>query len=459
MLGMLMRFLKRFGRYTSNDFIRSVGVLVGGTAVAQVVMLLLLPLLTRLYTPEDFSVLSIYLALLSVISVAATLRFELAIPIPEDDAEAINLLILGVISSFSIGVIIALVVFLFSAELSLLFARPTLQYYLWVLPLGLFFSGCYSSLQFWASRKKKFADIAKTKVQQAVGAATVQVLFGAFASGPLGLILGQTINNGAGAVGLAKKSYSVDKALLKNVSLRSLFELFKKYDRFPKFSMLEGLANNAAIQVPVIIIASLAAGPEAGFLLLAMQLMQAPVSLVGGAVSQVYLSKAPEMQRSGNLSSLTSDTLFGLIKVGIIPLVVAGAIAPFAFPFVFGQQWHRAGEIILYMVPWIAMQLLASPISMALHVTNNQPAAMLLQFTGLILRVGAVTVTALWLPSILTEIYAVTGFVFYAIYLIIVMRVTQVKILELLYRVRYIAGVAVVVFFSGLFYVARHLFY
>jgi O-antigen/teichoic acid export membrane protein len=313
-------------------------------------------------------------------------------------------------------------------------------------------------LQFWASRKKKFADIAKTKVQQAVGAATVQVLFGAFASGPLGLILGQTINNGAGAVGLAKKSYSVDKILLKNVSMRSLFELFKKYDRFPKFSMLEGLANNASIQVPVIIIASLAAGPEAGFLLLAMQLMQAPVSLVGGAVSQVYLSKAPEMQRSGNLSSLTSDTLFGLIKVGIIPLVVVGAIAPFAFPFVFGQQWHRTGEIILYMVPWIAMQLLASPISMALHVTNNQPAAMLLQFTGLILRVGAVTVTALWLPSILTEVYAVTGFVFYAIYLIIVMRVTQVKILELLYRVRYIAGVAVVVFFSGLFYVA-HLFY
>jgi O-antigen/teichoic acid export membrane protein len=454
-----MRFWKSLGRYKSNDFIRAVGVLVGGTAVAQLIMLLLLPLLTRLYTPEDFSVLSIYLALLSVTSVAATLRFELAIPIPEDDAEAINILFLGIISSLVIGIIVALVVFLFSAELSLLFGKTSLNSYLWVLPVGLFFSGCYSALQFWASRKKRFSDIAKTKVHQALGAATVQTLFGVFASGPLGLILGQTINNGAGAVGLAQKSFSVDKSLLKNVSLRTMFELFRKYDRFPKYSMLEGLANNAAIQVPVIIIASLAAGAEAGYLLLAMQLMQAPVSLVGGAVSQVYLSKAPEMQRADNLSDLTSDTLYGLFKAGVIPLVIAGAVAPYAFPFVFGEQWHRAGEIILYMVPWIAMQLLASPISMALHVTNNQPAAMLLQFSGLILRVGAVSVSALWFPNILTEVYAITGFVFYAVYLIIVMKVTKVKVLQFLYEVRYLAGIAVVVFLVGMLYVTHHLFF
>jgi len=453
-----MRFWKSLGRYKSNDFIRAVGVLVGGTAVAQVIMLLLLPLLTRLYTPEDFSVLSIYLALLSVISVAATLRFELAIPIPEDDAEAINILFLGGVSSLSIAMIIGFLVSLFSAEFSLLFGKPSLQYYLWVLPIGVFFAGCYSALQFWASRKKRFSDVAKTKVQQAIGAATVQLLFGVFASSPLGLILGQTINNGAGAVGLAQKSNSADKALLKAVNLRTMFELFKKYNRFPKYSMLEGLANNAAIQVPVIIIASLAAGPEAGYLLLAMQLMQAPISLVGSAVSQVYMSKAPEMQRAGDLAGFTSDTLLGLIKVGVIPLVIAGAVAPYAFPFVFGEQWHRAGEIILYMVPWITMQLLASPISMALHITNNQPAAMLLQFSGLILRVGAVTVSALWFKNILTEVYAVTGFVFYAIYLIVVMRVTQVKVWELLCRVKFIAGVAVIVFLAALLYVMRQRF-
>ncbi|MGH8384649.1 MAG: oligosaccharide flippase family protein [Pyrinomonadaceae bacterium] len=454
-----MRFWKKLERYKANDFVRAVSVLVGGTAVAQIIMLCLLPLLTRLYTPEDFSVLSVYLALLSVISVAATLRFELAIPIPEDDVDAINVLFLAVASSALSATLIALVIYFFSVHLSLLFGRPNLQYYLWVLPVGIFFSGCYSALQFWAGRKKRFSDIAKTKVQQAFGAASVQILIGFFSSSPLGLILGQTINNGAGAVGLANKSYLVDKSALSSLRLHRMKELFKKYDRFPKYSMLEGLANNAAIQVPVIIIASLAVGPEAGYLLLAMQLMQAPIGLVGGAVSQVYLSKAPEIQRAGQLSNFTLDTLLGLVKVGIIPLVVAGAMAPFAFPIIFGEQWHRAGVIVLYMVPWIAVQLLASPISMALHVTNNQPIAMCLQFCGLLLRVGAVAISAWWFPSRLTEVYAVTGFVFYTVYLIVVMKVTQVRIWDLLCRVKYIVSVAVTLFLLGVVYVARERFF
>lgn len=454
-----MRFWEKLERYKANDFIRAVTVLIGGTAVAQIIMLCLLPLLTRLYTPEDFSILSVYLALLSVISVAATLRFELAIPIPEDDVDAINILLLAFASSAFIATLVALVVCFFSANLSLLFGRPSLQHYLWILPVGIFFSGCYSALQFWAGRKKRFSDIAKTKVQQAIGAASVQILFGFLASGPLGLILGQTINNGAGAVGLARKSFLVDKSTLSSVRIHRMSELFKKYDRFPKYSMLEGLANNAAIQVPVIIIASLAAGPEAGYLLLAMQLMQAPIGLVGGAVSQVYLSKAPEMQRSGQLSSFTLDTLSGLVKVGIIPLVAAGAVAPFAFPIIFGEQWHRAGEIILYMVPWIAMQLLASPISMALHVTNNQPIAMCLQFCGLLIRVGAVAISAVWFPSKLTEVYAITGFIFYAVYLIIVIKVTKVKIWDFLNRIKYIFGISAVIFLLGVLYVVRQRFF
>lgn len=449
-----MRLWRHLNNYKSNDFVKAVGVLIGGTALAQILMMALLPVLTRLYTPDDFSVLSIYLALLSVISVAATLRFELAISIPEDELEARNLLYLSVLFSLVTASIFAGLILFFSADISSLFGRSNLHSYLWVLPIGIFFSGSYSALQFWAGRKRRFSIIAKTRVQQAVGAASVQMLFGVLSGGPLGLILGQTINNGAGVLGLARNIYCVDKSLLTRVHPRQMFELIIKYSRFPKYSMLEGLANNAAIQVPVIVIASLSVGPEAGYLLLAMQLMQAPVSLVGGAVSQVYLSKAPEMYRVGKLSDFTSETLLGLIKVGIIPLAIAGAAAPLLFPFIFGEQWSRTGVIVLYMVPWIGMQLLASPISMALHVTNNQPIAMGLQFSGLLLRVGAVAVSASWFPNTLTEVYAVTGFIFYACYLLIVMKVTGVNSRKLLSRVKLIIGIALVILLFGFSYIA-----
>lgn len=87
-------------RYRGNDFLRSVTVLAGGTAAAQLLMVLLLPVLTRLYSPQDFNTLSVYLGLLSIFSVVATLRFELAISLPEEDGEAAHLLALGLGFSF-----------------------------------------------------------------------------------------------------------------------------------------------------------------------------------------------------------------------------------------------------------------------------------------------------------------------------------------------------------------------
>lgn len=64
------------------------GVLVGGTTGAQLLAVLAAPLLTRLYTPEDFGLLAVYASLLGLIAVIASLRYELAIPLPTDDTEA-----------------------------------------------------------------------------------------------------------------------------------------------------------------------------------------------------------------------------------------------------------------------------------------------------------------------------------------------------------------------------------
>ena len=53
------------------------------------------PVLTRLYTPEDFGVLAVYASIVSVLVVVTSLRYELAIPLPADDNTAANLLLLA----------------------------------------------------------------------------------------------------------------------------------------------------------------------------------------------------------------------------------------------------------------------------------------------------------------------------------------------------------------------------
>lgn len=419
-----------------NSFVRSVSILVGGTAFAQAVTVLILPFLTRLYTPADFSALAVYAGILGVVAVVACLRFDIAIPLPERDADGANLLGLALFLALVVSLLIAVPCLLAPEWLAGLLKQPGLENYLWLLPIGVFMMSSYNALQFWATRQKKFSLIARTRMTQSLGGAAAQLGFGLAALAPLGLIVGQTISNGAGAVVLGLQAWRHSKALFGQISFSDMVRLFRVYDRFPKYSSLESFANNAAIQVPVLMIAAAALGPEAGYLALAMRVMQAPMSLIGGAIGQVYLSKAPEEYRLGRLGIFTANILGGLMKTGIGPLAFAGIVAPTVFAFIFGEPWGRAGVLVAWMTPWFIFQFLASPVSMALHVTNQQKHAFFLQAFGLLLRVGFVFGAIQLCEGAIAEVYAITGFIFYFVYLILVLKVVGCRLSDITPQIR-----------------------
>lgn len=411
---------KKLADILKGNFVRSVTVLVGGTAFAQMIMVLALPLITRLYTPADFSVLAVYMSLLGFISVAACLRFDVSVPIPELDADAANLLALALLFGVIFSGVASILVFFFPIQISTLIGNKEIRPYLWLVPLGVFFASSYSSMQFWATRKKAFRAIAMTRMTQALGGVSAQGAMGLAGIAPFGLLLGHIVSSGAGSLGLVRKAIREDKEAIKSIKPKEMKRLFREFSRFPKFSTIEALANAGAIQLPIIFIAGLAIGPEAGFLMLAMRVMQAPMSLLGSAVGQVYLSRAADEYRSDNLGHFTADVLGGLFKVGVGPLLFAGIVAPQVFPIVFGEGWGRAGILVCWMTPWFIMQFLTSPISMALHITNNQKIAMGLQIFGFVFRGGCVFFASAFFAEKVSEVYAVSGFLFYTIYLLIV---------------------------------------
>lgn len=410
-------------------FVRSVAVLAGGTAVAQVIAVLMLPMVTRLYTPADFSVLAVYSSILAMVSVTACLRLDIAIPLPESDEDAANLLAVALACCTCVAFLAALAVWLLASPIIAAVGQPGLSPYLWLIPLGIWMTSAYSAIQFWATRKQRFPAIAKTRLAQTLGSAIAQLglgLWGGFAA--FGLLLGQLISSGAGVFGLGWTACQADQKALRSINGANMRRVFHEHNRFPKYSTIEAVANSGAIEIPVIIIAATVLGPEAGYLFLAMKAMAMPISLIGGSVSQVFLSRAPEELRAGQLGPFTLRVIGGLVQTGVGPLAFAGVVAPLLFPLVFGQQWQRAGEMITWMTPWFIMQFLSSPVSMSLHITNNQHLAMVLQFFGLAVRVGATGIAALHFKDFIFEFYAVSGLVFYAIYLLVVFKVTRIRL-------------------------------
>lgn len=435
---------KSWIRLRSHGFLGSVGIIVSGTGAAAVISALTLPILTRIYTPHDFSLLAVLTSITSIISVIACLRFDLAIPVPERDDEAANLLGLALVSLVCVVCLLSGLLLLAPAS-ALEFANQSwLEHYLWLLPSGVALTALSSALQHWLVRKGDFVAIAQSRVLQAGAMAGAQGGGGLFNGMQLGLLLGPIIGAGASCAALAYRIANVDKDLARKVSWVGIVSAFRSYNRFPKYSVLEALTNTSGIQLPILLIASLATAPEAGLLMLAMTVIQAPMGLLGMAVGQVFLSRAPHEFRAGKLSTFTATILGTLLRTGVGPLVLAGVLAPDLFAKVFGEEWRRAGVLMAWMTPWFMAQFLASPVSVALLAINKQREALYLQVFGAITRVAAVYFASIVAVQRVSEVYALSGFFFYSVYLLVVLVLVGVRPSDLWIETRKAAPILLV---------------
>jgi len=416
----------RLSKLASNRIVRSVTVLVSGTAIGHIVTLVALPILTRLYTPDDFAILALITSVISMISVAACMRLELAVPLPERDRDGINLLTTALLSSVLVSLFLLLLVALFSKSLAVLIGREQAAPYFLLIPFGVWLTSTSLALQYWLSRKKRFSVISTTRITRSMSGSGVQIGLGIWGLAPLGLILGQIMIGGAGVIRQFANILSNDRRLMGSISPDKMRKVAKEYRKFSFYSVLAALSNSAGAQLPVILIAALVVGPEAGFLLLATRLMTSPISLIGGAVSQVYISHAPEELRKGELGRFTEKVLSGLLVSMVGPLIFLGMVSPYFFGVVFGSDWSRAGEIVAWITPWITMRLLSTPIATALQVARREEVSLLLQAVGLISRVGVVLAASFWWPYIVVESYAVASFAFYALYFVVLTKVSEV---------------------------------
>ena len=75
-----------------SEFSRNVLTLMTGTTIAQAIPIAISPILTRIYTPEDFGMFALYMSIASILSVVATGWYELAIMLLKKDEDTVNIL-------------------------------------------------------------------------------------------------------------------------------------------------------------------------------------------------------------------------------------------------------------------------------------------------------------------------------------------------------------------------------
>lgn len=433
-----------------DGFIRSVAVLLSGTALAQALSVAALPVLTRIFTPSDFKVYAVYLSIVSIFSVIGCLRLDVAIPLPEREEDAVRLLLMSLGASFLISIVLFLGLNAYSYFFSSSLNQERVLEYSWLIPIGVWLASSYTALQYWAVRKKNFISITKTRILQSISSIAAQLVLGWAGFAPVGLLVGQVMNGGAGIFRLGREAWQDISIHLHAINIDKLAETFSRNSKFPKYSVPEELANALAIQAPIIIIGFVVLGAEAGFLLLAMKIMQGPISILGKAISQVYLSRAPDAERVGGLSQLTEDVLLKLFKFGVGPILFIGIVADPFSEIILGPSWGRVGVLILWMTPWFALQFVASPISVVMYVRNKQRELLVLTTCGLLIRMVAIGVAWEYFPNYFSEFYAISSGIFYLICLIVFSKSAYIGFIRLFRNFYLASSILAVWVFAGL---------
>jgi O-antigen/teichoic acid export membrane protein len=365
--------------------VRNVLKLAGGTAGSQVIAVAAAPILTRLYGPESFGILATFASILALLNVVSSLRYELAIAVPDDDEDAITLVWLCFLMvAISTG-LTALGVGLLGNNLVSWLHQPSLKPLLWLLPVGVLLTGIYQPLTYWTIRNKQFGLLAQAKFSQNfLGVATNLV---AAPLGTIGLLLGQIVMQSAGLVTILQKSITIFSRG-PNLFCAGYLKTLKRYSHFAIYSSPAGLVNMAGNQLPYLIFAS-AFGPEdLGQLAIAQRLLLLPAGLIGDSVSQVFLGKASECIRFGTLNRLVKTTGIKLLACGLlISLVMSIVVAPFA-TYILGNQWEAVKRIIPLLTPLLVGQLTVSTLSMAFIAAENNRLELFAQVGQASLRLG-----------------------------------------------------------------------
>ncbi len=354
-----------------SEFSRNVLTLMTGTTIAQAIPIAISPILTRIYTPEDFGVFALYMSIATLLSVIATARYELAIILPKKDEDAVNIVALSLLISFVVSAISFVLLYIFNARITELLENPEISVWLYFIPLSVLLTGIYQSFNYWNNRKKHYKLLAASRVVRSGTTAASNLGMGFYGLGSSGLIIGGLVGQGVATSMLTGITYKENKRRFKEIKKLKILALMKRYKKLPIFNLPNALIDGFRLLAITVFIAKFFTTATLGQFSLAWKMVQAPMSLIGSSLSQVFFQKVSSAQRR-ELYAIMKQFIVKAFMVSLPIFLIIYFFAVDIFTVIFGENWKLAGEVASALSPWLFLNFLTSPLSTIFIVLNRQ---------------------------------------------------------------------------------------
>jgi O-antigen/teichoic acid export membrane protein len=362
-----------------KEFSRHVLTMMTGNAIAQAIPLLASPLLTRLYSPTEFGVLSAIIAAGGMLSVLFTLRYELAVVLPRAESDAASLAALALACSIAWGVATVLLLLLFPVIAATLFARAS--DYVLAIPLLAIAIGCSQILSFAANRERRYRTIASGSVLQQMSAAVISIALGWLGAPLNGLIVGRLSGYVIAVAYYINRLADILKTWAGLVSSRRVIENASTYRQFPAFNVPYSFIGNFSREFLVLALTAMHQTEAAGLYGLARSALTAPIGFLSASLSQVFYKEAAVSIGTPEFKQLTLKFL-RYLAAGLAPFFVLGWFwAPEVFKIVFGAQWREAGVYASALMPIGYLSLFTSWPERVFEVRGKQRLSLTIQAT------------------------------------------------------------------------------
>lgn len=401
-----------------STFWKNVRTVLGGTAIAQIIPIAILPLLTRIVPTDQLGAYFVWLGATSVLIVIASARLDMAVFMAQSEEQVKGIFQAVLVISVGVGVagLLTAIAFQQFPGTSLMNGVAGRYSAAWA-AYAVVMANCLTLLAVYVYRSQ-FKRMAYGKVVLAGSVALTQLALSLAGAGLDGLVYGQLAISFVITMALMYRAGLHPQSLLASVNVAGLTQTLKRYYRFPVIAMPSDFINTFATQIPIFLIAIRFGAGSVALYALTLRVLSGPIGLLANSILVVFKEQAGrDFREKGNCLDAYRYTFRSLLLIAIIPFTLLFFFGEPAFVLVFGKDFSMAGRFAEVLAPMYFMEFIANPLSYTLYIANKQLQDLGWQIALLVMTWAAFYLTGSLMSAV--QMYSLGYSALYVIYLFI----------------------------------------
>lgn len=396
--------------FINSKYIKNISLLISGTILAQIIPLLFEPILKRIYTPAEFGELSIFIKIFSIMTICMSFSYELGVLVAKDKNESNECIELSIF--FNILLIIVLEIILYFLQINNIIPK---KIFLYLLPLSSSFysiGNLFNNKLIW---EEKYQQISLNKFIRRISEMLFQVLLKR--QGSVGLILGSVIGNAFYMIyNLKISNFKVDFELARIKANILKYSYYPRYNLFPQvFNSLSSIVLDVCVLIKFSFV-------EVGYLELTQKFLVVPSSLLGEAVSKVFLQNIlKKINKKQTIKEEVMKVTSFFLIIGLIYFIGVFYFGESVVKMIFGKDWIPSAIYAKYMVFYIVISFVISPVSSILTALKKFKINSIWQISKTVLLLTLYFFNFTNIKNFIL-IYSIYNFICYVVYFFIILK-------------------------------------